>query len=184
MPAGIVLGGGRGTRLGQPKATVVLDGSTLVERAVAMLRDAGCEPVVVVARDDTELPPLTVEVVRDPPGDAGPLAALIVALEAVDADEVVVLACDLPNAAPAVARLLQQRGTRVSVDPADRIQPLCAQYVRQPALDAARAAVAAGDLRVTAWCESLAPDRQPATDGELANINTPDDLSDVRRGGR
>jgi CTP:molybdopterin cytidylyltransferase MocA len=46
--AGILLAAGDGSRLGQPKATVDLAGSTLAERGVALLRDGGTELVLVV----------------------------------------------------------------------------------------------------------------------------------------
>jgi CTP:molybdopterin cytidylyltransferase MocA len=47
--AGILLAAGDGTRLGQPKATVELDGMTLAERGVGLLRAGGADPVLVVA---------------------------------------------------------------------------------------------------------------------------------------
>lgn len=46
--AGLLLAAGAGRRMGTPKALVELDGSYLVERGVALLRAAGCAPVVVV----------------------------------------------------------------------------------------------------------------------------------------
>ena len=46
--AGLVLAAGEGRRFGGPKAPYVLDGVRLVDRAVALLRDAGCDPVLVV----------------------------------------------------------------------------------------------------------------------------------------
>ena len=46
--AGILLAAGEGSRLGQPKALVELGGQTLAERGVALLRDGGADPVVVV----------------------------------------------------------------------------------------------------------------------------------------
>lgn len=47
-PAGLVLAAGAGTRYGQPKASVVIDGERLVDRAVRCLREGGCDPVLVV----------------------------------------------------------------------------------------------------------------------------------------
>ncbi len=44
--AGAVLAAGAGTRMGEPKATLVVDGARLVDRAVAALRLGGCDPVV------------------------------------------------------------------------------------------------------------------------------------------
>jgi CTP:molybdopterin cytidylyltransferase MocA len=46
--AGLVLAAGEGRRFGGPKAPYVLDGERLVDRAVRLLREAGCDPVVVV----------------------------------------------------------------------------------------------------------------------------------------
>jgi CTP:molybdopterin cytidylyltransferase MocA len=43
-----VLAAGGGRRVGGPKALLRHDGSLLVERAVRLLREAGCDPVVVV----------------------------------------------------------------------------------------------------------------------------------------
>jgi CTP:molybdopterin cytidylyltransferase MocA len=46
--AGVLLAAGEGSRLGQPKALVVLDGLTLAERGVSLLRAGGADPVLVV----------------------------------------------------------------------------------------------------------------------------------------
>ena len=46
--AGVLLAAGEGSRFGQPKALVELDGQTLVERGVELLRAGGADPVLVV----------------------------------------------------------------------------------------------------------------------------------------
>jgi CTP:molybdopterin cytidylyltransferase MocA len=46
--AGVLLAAGDGTRLGQPKALVELGGQSLAARGVALLRDGGADPVVLV----------------------------------------------------------------------------------------------------------------------------------------
>ncbi len=46
--AGILLAAGEGSRLGRPKALVQLGGQTLAQRGVALLRDGGADPVLVV----------------------------------------------------------------------------------------------------------------------------------------
>lgn len=47
--AGILLAAGSGSRLGRPKAHVDFGGRTLAERGVALLRDGGADPVLVVS---------------------------------------------------------------------------------------------------------------------------------------
>ena len=46
--AGLVLAAGAGTRFGQPKAPVVVAGERLVDRAVRVLAEGGCDPILVV----------------------------------------------------------------------------------------------------------------------------------------
>jgi CTP:molybdopterin cytidylyltransferase MocA len=46
--AGILLAAGGGSRLGQPKALVELGGEPLAQRGIALLRDGGTAPVIVV----------------------------------------------------------------------------------------------------------------------------------------
>jgi CTP:molybdopterin cytidylyltransferase MocA len=46
--AGILLAAGEGSRLGRPKALVEIGGEPLARRGVALLRDGGAAPIVVV----------------------------------------------------------------------------------------------------------------------------------------
>ena len=48
MIAGLVLAAGAGSRLGQPKAPLVVGGERLIDRAVRVLREGGCDVVYVV----------------------------------------------------------------------------------------------------------------------------------------
>ncbi|HEY4581607.1 MAG TPA: molybdenum cofactor guanylyltransferase [Lysobacter sp.] len=44
---GVVLAGGRSSRMGRDKALLAIDGGTLLDRAIALLRDAGATRVLV-----------------------------------------------------------------------------------------------------------------------------------------
>jgi CTP:molybdopterin cytidylyltransferase MocA len=46
--AGVLLAAGQGSRFGQPKALVELDGQTLAERGVHMLQAGGADPILIV----------------------------------------------------------------------------------------------------------------------------------------
>jgi CTP:molybdopterin cytidylyltransferase MocA len=46
--AGVLLAAGEGSRFGQPKALVELNGQTLAERGVDLLRAGGADPILVV----------------------------------------------------------------------------------------------------------------------------------------
>ncbi|MEN0135309.1 MAG: nucleotidyltransferase family protein [Rhodococcus sp. (in: high G+C Gram-positive bacteria)] len=114
---GVLLAAGAGSRMGMPKALVVgADGQPWLARGVRVLRDAGCEPTVVVlgARaDEAEdlLPggvPVTVGIAED--WQSGLSASLRRGLEVAatfdDVDAVVVTLVDLPDlGADAVRRV-------------------------------------------------------------------------------
>jgi CTP:molybdopterin cytidylyltransferase MocA len=46
--AGVLLAAGGGSRLGRPKALVVVGGQAMVRRGITLLRDGGTDPVIVV----------------------------------------------------------------------------------------------------------------------------------------
>ena len=65
--AGVVLAGGRSSRMGTPKAALEWHGSTLLRRTVGILARATGGPVVVVRARGQELPelPRDVDVIDD-----------------------------------------------------------------------------------------------------------------------
>jgi molybdenum cofactor cytidylyltransferase len=53
--AAIILAAGESSRLGQPKQLIQFQGKTLVRRVVDAASEAGCQPILVVLRSETEL---------------------------------------------------------------------------------------------------------------------------------
>lgn len=109
--AGIVLAGGRSTRMGRPKAALEWHGSTLLHRVAGIVGRAVDGRVVVVRAPGQELPSLPpgARVVDDAREGRGPLEGLAAGLAAVadDADLAYVSSTDVPLLHPAfVARVL------------------------------------------------------------------------------
>ncbi len=108
--AGLVLAAGAGRRYGMPKALVRYQGKLFVERAVQVLIDGGCEPVLAVLGAGAEevheqLPDLNA--VDNPDWATGMGSSLRVGLKALpEVDAVIVLPVDTPGVtAEAVRRL-------------------------------------------------------------------------------
>jgi molybdenum cofactor cytidylyltransferase/nicotine blue oxidoreductase len=95
--AGAVLAAGSGTRMGGPKAELVVDGERLLDRTVTTLRRAGCDPVIAVVRAGTEEVAGAVAVVNPDParGQRSSLELAIAAAESADAVAVVLV--DVPG---------------------------------------------------------------------------------------
>src|ERR671933_1300330 len=85
--AGIVLAGGRSSRMGSPKAALEWHGSTLLRRVVGIVARGVDGPVVVVRAPGQPLPALPdgVEVVEDAREGRGPLQGIAAGLHAVGA---------------------------------------------------------------------------------------------------
>lgn len=101
---GLVLAGGRSSRMGTDKAALLHpDGRPLARRTRDLLAEAGCETVVLSLRHDQELPPgfddlNDVRIARDPEGQSeGPLAGMLAAFRSEPDADWLVLACDLPR---------------------------------------------------------------------------------------
>lgn len=200
--AGVVLAGGRSTRMGRPKAALEWHGSTLLYRTAALLGRTVEGPVVVVRAPGQDLPPLPggVEVVEDPREGLGPMQGVAAGLAAVADRAAVAFVCstDLPFLHPAFVR----RVLRGLADPGiDLVLPVARGY-RQPLAAGYRSAlaglitglVAEGDLRpgmLLRHCATDLPaDEALRADPELAaqdpeldsvvNVNTPEDYAEAR----
>jgi molybdopterin-guanine dinucleotide biosynthesis protein A len=82
--AGIVLAGGRSSRMGTPKAALEWHGSTLLRRVVGIVGRAVDGPVIVVRAPGQELPslPTNIDIVDDAREGRGPLQGLEAGLAA------------------------------------------------------------------------------------------------------
>jgi nicotine blue oxidoreductase len=107
--AGVLLAAGEGSRFGRPKALVTLDGQTLAERGVGLLRAGGADPVLIVA-GAVPVPVDHVRTVYNPDWRTGMGSSLRAALRALadaDASAAVIALADQPLVGPeAVTRLI------------------------------------------------------------------------------
>ncbi|MDQ3154869.1 MAG: molybdenum cofactor guanylyltransferase, partial [Actinomycetota bacterium] len=105
---GVVLAGGRSSRMGTPKAALEWHGSTLLRRTLGVLSRVVDGPVLVVRAPGQELPPLParVDVVEDPTEGLGPLQGIAAGLTALAgrAEVAYVSSTDLPFLHPAFVR--------------------------------------------------------------------------------
>ncbi len=148
---GIVLTGGRSSRMGEDKASLVLGGTTLLARAVAAV-GAVADEVVVVRAPGQVLPLVqatgSLTVVSDPVAGAGLLEGIATGLEVSSAPIAVVVGVDHPFLRPALLSLLVERvrgGAPWALPIADgHPQPMCSALSRS-SLAAIRAATARGE---------------------------------------
>jgi len=134
--AGIVLCGGKSTRMGSSKALLPFGSETMLQRVVRLLGEV-VSPIVVVAAADQDLPalPRDVIVTRDERDARGPLEGLRAGLKALPphVDAVYVTSCDVPLLIPNFVRQMLElaRGYDIAVTEIDGFtHPLSAVYRR------------------------------------------------------
>lgn len=177
--AAIVLAGGRSTRMGRDKAHVVIDGEPLVTR-VCRAVTAACDPVVLVAAPDQGLPDLPgVRTVHDAVSFEGPLRGAWTGLSALaptDAGRALLTGVDAVCITPELIRALARLGDgSVAVADGDRLHLLPVMVALPEARRAAARLLAAGELRLRALVEALAPRvvsrAELLADGELRRVD-------------
>jgi len=184
-----ILAGGRSTRMGTDKAFVLLEGRTLLVRALDLARSIPCD--VRIVGDPAKFASFT-SVVEDRFLGCGPLAGIHAALRSSDTDLNLILAVDLPFLTRALLQYMLGRAkdeddSLVIVPRTARgWQPLCAIYRRDFA-SIAEKALRAGQYKIdTLFAEAgiqILSELELKSAGFsphlFSNLNTPDDLAEA-----
>ena len=186
LPVGVILGGGRGLRIGGSKLAVALRGRPLIAYPLAAMQEALPE-VAVIAKADVVLPDLPGTMVWiEPDAPRNPLLGIVEALALAGGRPVVVCPADLPFVTAALLAALAgspDDGAPAVVASCDGvIRPLLGCYwPRAAALLASTARLAfdanSDEGSVRAAVDGIGPRRFEVTDAtQLFDIDTPDDL--------
>lgn len=185
---GIVLCGGKSTRMGRSKATLPFGDETMLQRVVRVLGTV-VSPIVVVAAGEQSLPPLpeTVLIARDEREAKGPLEGIRAGLSALPAsiDAAYITSCDVPLLVPAfVERMMALMGDHdIAVMEIDGFpHPLSAIY-RRSTLPHVESLLAVDRLRPVFLFDAVrtrrvTPEEMTVVDPDLKtlrNLNTPED---------
>jgi molybdenum cofactor guanylyltransferase len=188
--AAFVLTGGKSTRMGMDKAFVQLDGRTLVERALGVLRSVTTN---VRIAGDPAIYGSFAPCVPDLYPDCGPLGGIHAALTSSQTEFNLILAVDLPFVTGALLKFLVSRAqnsetaTVTVPQSGGRLQPLCAIY-RRAFAEHADNALRAGHYKIDALFDPMNT-QVIEEDALLAagfspdlfrNLNTPQDLTDAK----
>jgi molybdenum cofactor guanylyltransferase len=181
---GVVLAGGRSSRMGRDKAMIPWEGRTLLGHALALL-DPHVDELLVIG-DPITYAQEHDHVVPDAIPGAGPLGGVITAMRHATHDRLLVLACDMPRVPDRLWKRLRSglaHPISAFVPVCDgRVQPLAAAYHRR-CLPVFEALVDRSELKmvhaleqVRATFTQLCPGEDEWPNDMFRNINTPSDL--------
>jgi molybdenum cofactor guanylyltransferase len=185
----VILAGGRSSRMGSNKALLDIGGKPLIQTLIERILPVTDR--ILLSSNDAEIYKfLDFPVVPDHFREQGPLAGLHAAMLRQPSPLYLLLACDLPNLKTSLLETLLSLTTgydAVIPRTLDGLaHPLCAVY-KPTCLPAIERALARGANKViqTFLNESLAvrwvdPDEGNFEDADLANLNTPEDLRNLK----
>jgi molybdopterin-guanine dinucleotide biosynthesis protein A len=181
---GVVLAGGRSSRMGRDKALIEVDGRSLLDRALDKLEPHVQELLVI--GDPLKYGHVGPFVFADDIPGVGPLGGLVTAMRYASHDRMLVLACDMPNVTADLFVLLkaglQAEGFAFVPACDGRTEPLAAAYHRR-CRSTFEARVAQGEWKVSDALEQVHASYIQICPGEdgwptdlFRNINAPGDL--------
>ncbi len=171
---GIILCGGRSSRMGTAKLALPFGPELMLQRIVRLLGEV-CQPIVVVAAPDQDLPrlPEGAIIARDRREGRGPLEGLSAGLAALPEEAAAAYAtsCDVPLLVPAfVRRMFDLLGDHAAAVPVSGgfQHPLAAVY-RRSLLDLINQLLAADRMRPAYLFDTVTTRR--VTEKELTDVD-------------
>ncbi|SFD77120.1 molybdenum cofactor guanylyltransferase [Lentibacillus persicus] len=130
--SGVVLSGGKSTRMGKTKSLLDLNGRPVISHVTDEM-EAFCDDTAVITNDPAAYQFLGFDLYQDRYKEKGPLAGIETAIQHIDADVYVMAACDTPFIHRAVYHhLIESLGYADAVIPIynDRMHPLSGIYTK------------------------------------------------------
>jgi molybdopterin-guanine dinucleotide biosynthesis protein A len=181
---GVVLAGGRSSRMGRDKALIEIDGRTLLDRALDILQPHVDDLLVI--GDPVKHGHVGPFVMADDLPGVGPLGGMVTAMRYAVHDHLLVIACDMPHVNGALLERLKQ-GMAPDIDAFvpecdGQLEPLAAAYHRRcrPHFEAGMSGghwkVSDALDRVRTTYVQICPGEEGWPADLFRNINTPADL--------
>lgn len=189
---GIILAGGKSSRMGTNKALLRIDGKSVIEHVVAEL-DSIVNNIIIVTNSFEDYAFLNLPMVEDEWKGMGPLAGIHAGLSATKTEQNLLVACDMPFISAQLGSVLlgQLAEYQVAVPKiADKIHPLFAAY-RKEVKEEAKAALEQKQLRIRGMFRNIhvkIMDEKELNDygiklseSDLFNMNHPEEYEQAKK---
>ena len=183
---GIILTGGKSSRMGSDKALFLLNGSTFLDHIIRALKPL-VDDILIVSNDERHSK-FNLKRVRDTIADVGPISGLHAGLTHSSTENNLVLSCDIPLIETSMLEVLLQNNEDdidvIQLADANRVHPLIALYKKRSA-EHIGLALFDGERKLSKALDGLNIKTLLVSDGQsaaLANINTPIDFEKIENG--
>jgi len=184
---GIVLSGGKSSRMGTEKGLVKWQSKALIEYSVKCLNSI-CNNIVISSNNE-DYNYLNLPVIKDEIANCGPLGGIYSCMKNISADYYYVISCDVPNVPTELFKDLfkniREADLIYAVDSKGKKQPLVAIYKRSCFLTI-ESELLNGNYRMMKLLEKIKAKEYLVTqdlkyyrDNILSNANSPEDLNNL-----
>ncbi len=126
---GIVIAGGKSSRMGENKALIVHNGQRLIDKAIQTIKPL-CNELIISSNE--HIPSLNYSIISDQHKSIGPMGGLHACLSQSKTDFNLLIPCDVPSITTAVYEKLLEKVQDYDVvlarHKADKVEPLIAIY--------------------------------------------------------
>jgi molybdopterin-guanine dinucleotide biosynthesis protein A len=179
---GIILAGGKSSRMGTNKALLEVGGTRLIDRAITLLEPL-CNEILVMSNQD--LPDIKYQIIADEHKNIGPIAGIQAGLTHSKSDKNVVLACDMPNIKQSFLQVLLDvsMDTYQAIIPRHKdgsLEPLMGIY-HKSLLPGFEQQIREGQYKLISRFSEYKIHYVPIEDDAIfKNLNTPGDLDSLK----
>lgn len=178
-----ILSGGKNSRYPSLKGLIEIDGAGIIERSIVMLRGLGID-VAISTNEPEHYFGFGVPLIGDTVPSAGPMSGIVSVMDAMGAEELFAIACDMPFVRAEMVRYIIEHRAKEATVPVigGRPEPLLAVYTRAAA-ERMRGLIHEGSTSIAQMLPRM--DVRYIEDEELRaidpegesflNINTPED---------
>jgi len=181
---GIILAGGKSSRMGTDKGLLKLNNSTFIERIVSVLNPFVDDIIIVSDHNSHDV--FGVKRIEDLYKDAGPLSGILSGLSHSKTETNIVLSCDIPFISEALIKhlVLNSKGDALinHIECEGKSMPLIATYKKQCVLPIKKA-LDNDERRVRVLVKSLNPNTISVNSNYklmVENINTPEQYKTLK----
>lgn len=184
---GIILSGGKSSRMGQDKGFLELNGKPMIQHVIDHINPM-CDQILISA-NEKKYEELGYPVYKDVISDIGPAGGIISCLDHSNNNKNIIISCDLPHASTDfIRKLLDLSGDYEITLPksGQQLQPLCAIYSKKVYKSfmeyVSRGFYSLKSIIMEFRVQVIQEDAMPAFDfsKELKNINSMDDVQNQR----
>ncbi len=183
---GIILAGGKSSRMGDDKGMLELKGKKMVEHVISALAP-NVDEVIIISNNDN-YNNLGCKVYTDIIKDCGPLGGIYTALHYSTTNKNFIVSCDIPNiTSEAIGFIISKSTDEDVIVPIENkeIEPLCAMY-NKACGNQIKGFLDAGQFKIRNAIEKLNTIyldvnlHQEIFKGVFTNVNTPNDYEKLK----